>query len=103
MGGAGRGARVSPTEESKPAPSSQPAAVFTPVVPVDHVADDPEIGAFGPALADTIASSRADGWEYVLHPCAGVRVAVAVECALCRWVMHRCTYVCPPGAAMLLL
>ncbi len=70
MGGAGRGARVVPTEESKTetAPSSQPAAAFTAVVPVDHAADDPESGAFGPALADASAGSNAGGPEYVIHP-----------------------------------
>jgi hypothetical protein len=68
MGGAGRGARVVPTEESRTAPSSQPAAVFTPVVPVDHVADEPESGTFGPALADASPSSNADGQAYVSRP-----------------------------------
>ncbi len=68
MGGAGRGARVVPTEGSKTAPSSQPAAVFTSVLPGEYVADDPECGAFGPALAYVRASSNADGGQYVLHP-----------------------------------
>ena len=80
MGRNGRGARVIPTEESKTAPSNQSAAVFTPVVPIDHVADEPESGAFGPALTDASASSHVDGhWQ----GCAfrlpdGVRVAA--EC-----------------------
>ena len=65
MGGAGRGARVIPTDEPKTAPLSHSAAVFTPVVPVDHAADDPESGAFGPALAAASASSNADAQAYV--------------------------------------
>ncbi len=59
------------TEEFKAAPSSQPAAVFTSVVPVDHVADDPESGTFG--LADASARSIADGRECVLHPVRSAR------------------------------
>ena len=65
MGRNGRGARVIPTEESKTAPSNQSAAVFTPVVPIDHVADEPESGAFWPALADASASSHADVQGYL--------------------------------------
>jgi hypothetical protein len=61
----GRGARVVPTEESGTAPSSHLASFFTPVVPVGHVADDPESGAFGPALAAASASSNADAQAYV--------------------------------------
>ena len=60
MGRNGRGARVVPSEEFKPAPS-----VFTPVVPIDHVADEPESGAFWPALADASASSHADVQGYL--------------------------------------
>ncbi len=67
MGGAGRGARVGPTEDFKAAPLIQPAAFFTPVVPVDQVADDPE-RMLGPALADGSVGSNADGRECVLHP-----------------------------------
>ncbi len=68
-----RGARVVPTDESKTAPLSHSAAVFTHVVPVDHVADDPESGAFGPALADTNASLNADGQAYVSIPVRSAR------------------------------
>ncbi len=87
MGGAGRGARVVPTDESGTALLSHSAAVFTPVVPVDHAADDPESGAFGPALADACASLNVDGhWKgcaFRLLECAlpwlwSARVAVGL-------------------------
>ncbi len=76
MGRNGRGTRVIPTEESKTAPSNQSAAVFTPVVPIDHVADEPESGAFGPALADASASSHVDGQGCAFRLPDGVHVAV---------------------------
>ena len=57
------GARVVPT-----AFSQNSAVDFTPVVPIDPTADDPESVAFGPALADASAGSNAGGPEYVLHP-----------------------------------
>ncbi len=79
MGGAGRGARVVPTEESKTAPLSQLADVFTSVVPVDHAADDPVNGALGPALADASARSHTEGQGYVSHP----RESWSVRCRGC--------------------
>ncbi len=78
MGGAGRGARVVPTEESKTASSSHSAAAFTPVVPVDRVVDDPLNGAFGTALA----SSHADGQGCVAHPPSPHGVQTHMECTL---------------------
>ena len=82
MGRTGRGARVGPTDESRTAPLSYSAAVFTPVVP-DHVADDPESREFRPALVD--ARWHTDGQGYVSRP----RDSLSVP-----WVVHRRTYAC---------
>jgi hypothetical protein len=59
-------ARVVPTAEPTASTcSNNSAVVFTPVVPVDHVADDVESGAASSARC------REDCHEYVSHPRAG--------------------------------
>ena len=56
-------ARVVPTAEPTASTcSNNSAVVFTPVVPVDHVADNRESGAASSARC------REDGHEYVSHP-----------------------------------
>jgi hypothetical protein len=56
-------ARVAPTAEPTASTcSSDSAVIFTPVVPVDHVADDRESGAASSARC------REDGQAYVAHP-----------------------------------
>jgi hypothetical protein len=44
--------------------SSSSAVIFTPVVPIDHVADNQESGAASSARA----RAREDGQEYASHP-----------------------------------
>ena len=67
-----------PTEDSGTA-AQRSAAAFTPIVPVDHSADDPASETFGTALADAFVSSHADKQGYAPIP-YGVRITVAAEC-----------------------
>ena len=63
-----RTGRVVPTAEPTASTcSNNSAVVFTPVVPVDHAADDVESGAASSARC------REDDHEYVSHPRAGWR------------------------------
>jgi hypothetical protein len=56
------GSRVVPVAEAKESScSSSSAVVFTPVVPIDHVADDRESGG------TSSARYREEGQEYVSH------------------------------------
>ena len=62
-------ARVVPTAEPTASTcSSNSAVVFTPVVPVEHVADDRESGAASSSRYVSSSRYREDGQEYVSQP-----------------------------------
>ena len=67
----GGGARVVPNSVPATSSSSNSAVVFTPLVPIDHVADDRESGTAAALdlFSPSSARYREDGKEYVsLHP-----------------------------------